>query len=595
MVTIGSLFSFLLGHMKLLSYRFGFLLEFLISGPYIALYYFYYYYRPELLMANLTEYQWQTSLDVLALMIPLVITFSLIAQWSYFGTLENLFRRATFTIIVLLPLYMVWGDLQFTFWLSSVHLLSSVLTLYERNTQQKDDFRFAGSSWSGFTSFGLSPSQIVLFSFLLLIIIGTTLLLLPIATKKDMALIDHLFVITSAACVTGLSPVNLAECYTFFGQMVILLVIQVGGLGIMTLSASFVMFLGKEMNVKDRLLMQDILEVNDQERLSSLIIDILKLTFFFEIIGSAFLAFSFWQEGFTASDALYIGIFHSISAFCNAGMSILPRGLEDYPQHLLINFTITSLIILGGIGFWVLKDVGRVYRSAHRKRQMFRSLSLHSKTVLVTTGLLLLVGTALIFISEFMTTLAPYPLGDKLMISYFWSVTSRTAGYNTIPTGLLGQETLFFIILLMFIGASPGSTGGGIKTSTFAVLWQSVKATLTGRGEVVLFKRVIDESIVVKASALSFLSIAVVSFFTYFLILVEPKLPFLGLFFEAVSAFGTVGLSVGLTGSLSFWGKMIIITLMYIGRVGPLTMVLALASRKNSISLKYPKEKVMIG
>jgi trk system potassium uptake protein TrkH len=527
--------------------------------------------------------------------VPIVVAISFLAQWNYYGTIESLLRRGTFTLIIVVPLFVTWGDFQFAFWLSSVHLLSSTLSFSEKApTSSKDFVRFSPNRKS-IVFWGLKPAQVVLLSFLFIIALGTTLLILPISTRVSIPIVDHLFMVTSAVCVTGLSSVNLGEVYSYFGQAILLLLIQIGGLGIMTLSASLSIFLGKSMAVQERLLMQDILEVKSLEQLTDLILDIIKTTVVIEIIGTVILTAVFFHSGEDFAHSLYLGVFHSVSAFCNAGLSPIGNGLEGFKTNVMMNITITSLIILGGIGFWVVKDVRYQLKKTYNPKIIFSGLSLHSKVVVYATGLLLFWGTIGFFVLEFTSSLVKYNFWEKILISYFQSVTARTAGYNTIAIGHLGGQTLLFLIVLMFIGASPGSTGGGIKTSTFAILWQSVKATLSGNSRVQLFKRTLDEQVVVKAISLTFLSIAAVSIFLLILIPIEPDKNFLDLFFEVVSAFGTVGLSVGITPYLSSMGKILIVCLMYIGRVGPLTLIVGLGQKKHAEELKYPKDKVMIG
>lgn len=581
--------------MKLIYHKYSYFLELLISGLFILFYYIQ-NYSPQFFVASfIPNATMILMLEILVLLIPIVISISLLTQWNYYGSIESLLRRGTFTIIILIPLFLVWGDQQFTFWLASVHLLSSTISLYEKAPLTKETIRFK-ANLGAHKSWELSPPQLVLLSFFLLIIIGTTLLMLPIATNKNVPLIDHLFMVTSAACVTGLSTVNLGETYTYFGQIVLLLVIQIGGLGIMTLSAFISIFLGKSMAVKDRLVMQDILEISSLEQLVELILDIVKLTITIEIIGAVILTAVFALSGIDFANSLYLGVFHSVSAFCNAGLSPLTNGLEGYATNPALNFTVTSLIILGGIGFWVMKDIKKCFAQRKPLSAKFHSLTLHSKIVISTTFFLLCVGTLVIFVSEFMTTLAPYSLTEKGMVAYFLSVTSRTAGFNTVHMNSLTSSTVFFLIMLMFIGASPGSTGGGIKTTTFAVLWQSVKSTFLGKKRVELFHRTLDSSVIVKSIALTFTSMMLICFFMLFLLVFEHDKNPLYVLFEAVSAFATVGLSMGITSALTFMGKIFIIALMYIGRVGPLTMVVGLAMKSTkSEGLRYPQEKVIIG
>lgn len=580
--------------MKTVYHKVTFFLELIISGLFIILYYLLTFTPFSDLWELIDKSSVNTLANFLCFLVPFTVTLSFITQWNYYGTIENLLRRGTFTIIILIPLYIVWGDWQFTFWLSCVHLLSTFITVYEREPLDKNANRFTSNPSPDYL-WGLSASQIVLITFILLIILGTTLLMLPISTIKDISLIDHLFMVTSATCVTGLATVNIATSYSYFGQIVLLFCIQIGGLGIMTLSASLTIFLGKSLAVKERLLMQDILEVSSLEGLVGVILDIIKTTIVIEIIGAVILTGVFIYSGESFGTSLYYGIFHSVSAFCNAGISPIINGLDDYKTNVILNFIITSLIILGGLGFWVLKDVRKNFIYILNPKRFFQSLSLHSKIVLVTSFSLIFFGSLVIFISDFMGILAGYNLTEKMMISYFQSVSARTAGFNTINIGLMSQTSLFFIIILMIIGASPGSTGGGMKTTTFAIIWQSIRSTLMGKNTIEIYRRSIDSSLVLKASALGIIFLICISIGIGVLLVFEKDKGFLAVMFEVVSAFGTVGLSMGITPDLSQAGKIFIMFMMYIGRVGPLTLVLGLSRSESKQGISYPKEKVIIG
>ncbi|MCY4495468.1 MAG: hypothetical protein OXB92_16615, partial [Acidimicrobiaceae bacterium] len=393
-------------------------------------------------------------------------------------------------------------------------------------------------------------------------------------------------------CVTGLATKSLASDLSVFGQLVILLLIQIGGLSIMTLYSSLTILLGRSMGMKDRIVMQDLLNVNSLEDLFQMIGDIVKYTFFIELWGAIILAIAFTFEGFEFGQALYYGFFHSISAFCNAGFSLFDTGLEAYATSPLIHGVIALLVILGGMGFIVLKELKEVLIEGKK----FVRLGIHSKTVLVVSAFLTLAGTLFIFFGEFLHALDSYTLWEKIQISLFQSVTLRTAGFNTIPLTNLHTYTLYFMTLLMFIGGSPGSTAGGVKTTTLAILIQSIRSTLKGDKSVTIFDRTIPGPIVVRATALTFISILITSFFILLLIKLESKQNFLAIFFEAVSASGTVGLTLGITPFLSSAGKMAVAMLMLSGRIGPLTLLLAIGQRDQSIGkIDYPDGRIMIG
>lgn len=581
--------------MKSVYHKASFLSELIVSGLFIICYFFL-VFTPHSDLWEIVDKSFIVKItSSLCYLVPIIVFFSFPIQWRYYGNIENFLRRGTFTIIVLIPLFIVWGDWQFTFWLSGVHLFSSFISFYEQEPAKENKENRFLDKLGDEIFWGLSPSQIVLISFVLLIVSGTTLLMLPISTVKDVRLIDHLFMITSASCVTGLATVNVGEVYSFFGQIILLFCIQIGGLGIMTLSSSFTLFLGKTLAIKERLMMKDILEVDNVGSTVDIIIDIIKTTVVIEIIGSVILTGVFIYSGESFGTALYLGIFHSISAFCNAGITPIVSGLDAYKTNVVFNFTISFLIIFGGIGFWVIKDLKRNISKISNFRFYFQSLTLHSKVVLTTTFVLIVLGTLLIFLCDYMGSFSQYNLTEKMMIAFFHSVSSRTAGFNTLNLAQFSSASLFILIILMYIGASPGSTGGGIKTTTFAIIWQSILSTMRGRKEIEFFNRTVDSSLVLKSTALAIMSLMFISFVTALLLVFETDKSFLAILFEAVSAFCTVGLSVGITSSLSSIGKILIITLMYVGRVGPLTLIIGISSLHSKQGIRYPKEKVIIG
>jgi trk system potassium uptake protein TrkH len=322
------------------------------------------------------------------------------------------------------------------------------------------------------------------------------------------------------------------------------------------------------------------------------VVNVIRYTFAIEFVGAIILTIGFYQEGFEIGQSIYYGFYHSISAFCNAGFALWNNNLEDFKFTPIIHFTIAFLIILGGIGFSVIKDVTQMIKN---KRPM-RSLSLHTKIVLVTNTVLLVSGTMYLFFGEFLHLFQEYSMWEKFQVAFFQSTTTRTAGFNTIAFMDLQPHCIYLMILLMFIGASPGSTGGGVKTSTFAILLYSVKSTLQGRQEVEMFERRVPAQTVVKSIAIFIICLIVVSIGVLVLVRVEPDKSFLSLLFEVVSGFGTVGLSLGITPFLSSMGKLCIISMMYLGRVGPLTLILAVGSRVVAQSnVEYPEGKVLIG
>lgn len=573
--------------MHFLMQKIPFLIELIFNGSFILFYSLNKYQKlPQSWDPNILG----TCLDIGSKILPFVIFFVMIVNYLNSAKFEDFFRKHLFSLIVFIPLLITWGDLEFCFWLSSIHLLSSILALYENDS----DITPRQREESFLKMFKLQPAQIVTVTFAGLIAIGTSLLALPISSSsgKGIPLIDCLFMATASTCVTALSTISIQGDLSFFGQMVILVLVQVGGLGIMILYSSMTILLGRSMAMKERVIMQDILEASSLEELLNVIIDIIKYTFFIELWGAIVLTIAFTFEGFEFSKALYYGFFHSISAFCNSGLTLFDNNLESFATTPLIHGTISILITLGGLGFIVLKEI----KTLITQRGKLSRLGLHSKVVLVTTALLTTSGTLMIFFGEFLNALDGYNLWEKLQISFFQSVTLRTAGFHTIPLTNLHAHILYLMSMLMFIGASPGSTGGGIKTSTLAVLIQSIRSALNGRNHVELFDRTIPNSTVVKTTAIAIISIISVTLFVFILMKIESDQTFLSIFFEVISAFGTVGLSLGITPYLSALGKFMIAIVMFVGRIGPLTLVLGFGHQHKLIGrFEYPNGRLMIG
>ena len=423
----------------------------------------------------------------------------------------------------------------------------------------------------------------------MVIAIGTILLNLPIAsgTEKSISLIDALFTATSATCVTGLIILDTGKDFSSFGHLVILILIQIGGLGIMTMSTMFAFLVGKRISLRERIMMQESLNQFSIGGLVRLAKYILIFTVVIEGVGATILFF-YWQRIYSPIQALNLAVFHSISAFCNAGFSLFSDSIMHYKGDLIINLTFITLIILGGIGFLVLLELFQYGKN--------RTLSLHSKLALKISLILILIGFIVILFIESNNplTLGSLNFSEKIYGSIFQSITARTAGFNTIDIGSMQNATLFLIIILMFIGASPSSTGGGIKTTTFGLLILYTWSSLTGKEGVHLFKRSISSHIIAKAVTVIFLSFTLVITMTILLSYIEGE-DFIKILFEVVSAFGTVGLSTGITSSLSITGKIIIIITMFAGKIGPLGLALSLIQRREPEIIKYPEEKIMVG
>lgn len=422
------------------------------------------------------------------------------------------------------------------------------------------------------------PGRLIAAGFAMLILFGAVLLLLPLSVRSDAEVhfIDALFTSTSAVCVTGLIAIDVADHFTTFGQAVVAVLIQVGGLGVTSIGVGLILAARKNVGLKGRILLKEALNIQGIKGMIRLVKSILLMTLCFELMGIV-LSFLVFVQDYPVLKALWISIFHSIAAFNNSGFDILGglRNLIPYQNNILLNLTTSGLIIFGGLGFLVILDV--------LKKRSFRKLTLHSKVVLTTTLTLLVAGTLLLKATEDITWLG----------AFFQSVSARTAGFSTYPIGEFTNAGLFTLIILMFIGASPGSTGGGIKTSTFFVLSQHVRSLFTKR-HISAFRRNIPWEVFSKACTISLLSLLLVCVGTFFLCVLEPEYSFVQLLFEEVSAFGTVGLSTGITPTLSVASKLILIFTMFAGRVGTFTLLTMWIDRP-APSVRYTEESVSIG
>ena len=442
----------------------------------------------------------------------------------------------------------------------------------------------------------LDATLLLPLSFLGLIAIGTIALSFPITwgEGRTVRFVDALFTATSAVCVTGLITLDTARAWSPVGQGVILALIQLGGLGILTFSTFFLVLAGRPLSISQR----DIL-VHSHGKLTriqgrGLVVRIVAYALATEAVGAIILSM-FFAQGESAGSALWQGIFHAISAFCNAGFSIFSNSLEDYPGSWIVNLTVMGLILLGGIGFIVITDVEARFR--HQKK-----LSLHSKIVLATSGILIVIGALGFFLFEWTNMLEDRPWNEKLLISLFQSITPRTAGFNTVSFAELTNSTLTMTMLLMFIGGSSGSAAGGIKTSTAAILLALLLSKARGFHHATLFHRSVPERVVGQATAILLLSVFFVMAMTFLLQWTElggvahPGIrgEFLSLNFEAVSAFGTVGLSMGETFGLRSHSKLLIILLMFVGRLGPLVVAVAISGRRRK-EYAYAEEAVLVG
>ena len=449
------------------------------------------------------------------------------------------------------------------------------------------------------------PAQTLILSYLTIILIGTFLLYSPRATvTRSISITNAFFTATSAMCVTGLIVVPTGTYFSTFGQGVILVLLHLGGLGLMTFVAFFSLIMGKGLALRDRVVMQDVLSYDLLGKIGRIIIYILCITFFFEAVGVVLL-FNVWEGDLSFARRLYYSVFHAASAFNNAGLCLFNTSFQKYVSSFGLNLVVPGLIIIGGLGFAVHENLIECARRALKRKSPYRGpglrsgspqprLSLQAKIVLITTAILIITGTGIFLSLEMKRTLSPLPLQGKIFAAFFQSVTARTAGFNTVDTSRLSNPAYFLLIFLMFIGASPGSTGGGIKTSTFVIVAAAVWATLRGGRQVEICKRTIPSFMVNRAVAVFAISLTVLAISTM-LLTISEDVSFISALFEAQSALGTVGLSTGITFGLSTFGKWVIMATMLTGRIGPLTVVLAIAQQTVTIRYEYPEERVIIG
>lgn len=447
----------------------------------------------------------------------------------------------------------------------------------------------------------IHPAVIVLASFLLVIIVGSIILKLPISTiNAEISWVDSFFTATSAVCVTGLVVVDTGSYFTIFGQCVILALIQIGGLGVMTISVALFRWIGRNISFRHRMVIQDLFAHTPREDIFSLIKSIMLFTFGVELLGAVFLTIH-WSYEYSFSEAVYKAVFHSVSAFCNAGFALFPDSMVRYSDNVLLNVTICSLIVTGGIGFPVLYDFQMWLKK--RKNQRAR-LSIQTKAVLLTTIVLIVSGALMFGLLERSTAGEMQTFGHRLLTSIFQSITCRTAGFNTVDIASLADATIAMMIFLMFVGASPGSCGGGVKTTTLALLAAFTASRIRRKHRVNIFKKSVPNETVTRSVSLILVSFGIIGL-VLFMFLVGDSASghvvtnshgsFLAYLFETVSAFGTVGLSMGVTPDLTTWGKYWIILMMIIGRVGVLAFAYIIVGTGTHHGAEYSEENLMVG
>ncbi len=443
-----------------------------------------------------------------------------------------------------------------------------------------------------------SPGLFFVVSYLIAIMLGTLLLRMPMSTSSGhIEWIDALFTSTSAFCVTGLAVVDTGTYFSLFGQILIMLMVEIGGLGIMTFAALLFLSLGWTVSIRQRLFIQETYTSEISRDIKYLVVFIFAFTFLSELIG-ALLLMPCWESELAFSAKVFYSVFHSITAFCNAGISLFPDDLSRYRANVGINLIFTTLMILGGIGFPVVRDVINCLGRRGNAR-----LTLNTRLSLAVSLILIILGTLLFWALERGYSMAGAPWTEQIMVSYFQSVTARTAGFSTIDSSALGNATLLFMMIFMFIGASPGSTGGGIKTTSIGVLAVVVMNRVRGNDANNVFRATIPDEVVSRTITI-FISAVVFILVIVFLHMIDQhgavpsgqsRGPFMEYLFETVSAFGTVGLSTGITSGMDTFGKLLIIASMLVGRVGILTLVYIVASRRRAPSYRYAEENILIG
>ncbi len=446
----------------------------------------------------------------------------------------------------------------------------------------------------------MTVSRTICLGFLAVITIGTLLLMLPISATSDTWSWHHLlvalFTSTSAVCVTGHIVVDTATYFSPFGHFIIMSLIQVGGLGYMTATTFLLLLLGRKFGLKDKLALQQALDRTGMQGIAQVLRSIIATTLIFEITG-AFLLLMVFSPKFGVEYGLWLSIFHSVSAFNNAGFSLFSDNLVGFQSSPLVNLVIPGLIIFGGIGYEVIFELYLWLRDRVRRRPEKVILSLNFKVAVSTTLILLILGTIAFLLVEIRNsdTLGSTDWATKVMIAWFQAVTPRTAGFNTIDIGKMTTAGLFITIALMFIGGSPGGTAGGIKTTTLRVLTSCTKAILRGKEEVTLYDRQIPLTLILKAVGVAVGSLATVIVMTILIALSDPEVNFIQILFEVVSAFATVGLSTGITAGLTTFGKLVLVATMYIGRVGVLLLMSALIGDPKPSFVHYPEENLLVG
>ncbi|TCI34591.1 potassium transporter Trk [Exiguobacterium sp. SH0S1] len=434
------------------------------------------------------------------------------------------------------------------------------------------------------------PARFIATGFLLAILIGATLLYMPFAQTEPVSWIDCLFIATSAGTVTGLSTIDIGSSFNTFGELVIVALIQIGGLGFMTVALMLLSVLGKKIGLKQRILLQESLNLSGPGGTVRLVRNIVFTTIIVQFIGMLFLTVELYSTSdYRFGEALYYGFFHAVSAFNNAGFALWPDSLMQFEQNTAIVVTISMLLMIGGLGFTTIADATEVKR--------WKRLALHSKIMIASLGVINGIAWFGLMLFEWVSVegaLYGRPIGEALNVTFFQAVTTRTAGFNTVDISMMAPVSIGLILILMYIGAGAASTGSGIKVTTVAVILADMWAFIAGKKETVILERTVDAFQIKKAYVVAISSFFFIMLITALTILTNDHIPATALLFETVSAFGTVGLSLGITAELNDAGKGFIMFMMLLGRVGSLTILFTVA-RQMDRKIRYPKEKLLIG
>lgn len=530
-----------------------------------------------------------------------IITNFLRSRYKMLFVQRNYLDIIFLVAVVLFFIYLIYnkyynlslGQYPIPFLISKIVLFISIFNLL----RQANRLKKANYFFEFFTS---HPAQTITLCFIFVIFTGTVLLMLPFSTPdySRIGFVNALFTATSATCITGLTVVDTASKFSLFGQIIILCLIQIGGLGIMLFSFFSAFFLKKGMSFSERMTLSYALNENDIKNVAEVVKKIIRLTLTLELAGAILLFIGFKSSLGINTKNIFFSVFHAISAFCNAGFSLFTDNLESYKSNSLIIITLASLIILGGISFLVIKNITEYFGShikIHGRRKQLTKISLNTKIVLIITLILIISGTLLIYHFEHKKNLINYDIKTQYLSAFFQSVTLRTAGFNSLNISDLRLPTYLIMILFMFIGGAAGSTAGGVKVNTVGIVYAYLKTLISGnKNEVVLSKQAIPKKTVGNAFALIILS-SILVFIGTFILSITENTDLMKIIFEVVSAFGTVGLSTGITPTLTLLGKIIISSIMFVGRVGPLTLITAVSYRKKILPTRYPEEDVFIG